>query len=250
LLAFKHPGKPVLDLEALGRLDVLELDGAERGSNRCDGPDDLLGVFRIDEDRDAVHTDERVEQGRLPFHDRHPRHRPDVPQAQDGRSVGDDCNRIVDRGVVVRPLRIFADELAYFRDAGRIDLPDGRYPIDLHRRLDAYLPAAVQLEDRIDDVGNDGALDLPDLLKHRLEMGLVVHIHGDVAGVVLEADPDEPDVSHGRIRLPDGGGNLAHVPRLVEDHQADLLYFLVDSLLDLHGHMVSSRNPLCQIPEE
>ena len=78
---------------------------------------------------------------------------------------------------------VLVDEPAYLCDAGRVDLPDGRYPFDLHRRLDACLPAAVQLEDRIDDVGNDGALDLPDLLEHRLEVDFVVHIHGDVAGV-------------------------------------------------------------------
>ena len=73
-------------------------------------------------------------------------------------------------------------------------------------------------------------------------MVLVVHVHGDVAGVVLEADPDEPDVSHRCTRIPDGRGNLAHVPRLVEDEHADFLHFLVDSLFYLHGGILYSRS--------
>src|SRR3972149_5975465 len=71
---------------------------------------------------------------------------------------------------------------------------------------------------------------------------------GGAAGVVPEPDPDEPDVPDASPRVPDGRCNLAHVPRLVEDHQADFLYVLVDSLFYLHGHILSSRIRLCQTP--
>src|SRR4030067_1046783 len=64
----------------------------------------------------------------------------------------------------------------------------------------------------------------------------------------LHPAPAETDVPDASPRVPDGRGNLAHVPRLVEDHQADFLYVLVDSLFYLHGHILSSRIRLCQTP--
>ncbi len=61
---------------------------------------------------------------------------------------------------------------------------------------------------------------------------------------------DDPDVADAPPRVPDGRGDLAHVPRLVADHHADLLYFLVDPLLDLHGHILSARIRFCQTPKK
>jgi len=60
----------------------------------------------------------------------------------------------------------------------------------------------VHLEHRVDDVGDDDALDLPDLLEDRLELRLAVEENRDVAGVVFEPVPDELDVPEGPAALP------------------------------------------------
>ena len=43
-----HPlGEFFLHVEALGRLDVLEVDGTERGLEKFDYPDNLLGIIGV-----------------------------------------------------------------------------------------------------------------------------------------------------------------------------------------------------------
>ena len=97
----------------------------------------------------------------------------------------------------------------------------------------------MHLEDRVDDVGDDDALDLAQLLQDLLELPLAVDEDRDVAGVVLEAVSDQLDVPDVPAGGADGGGHLAEIPRLVEDHHADGLDQLVDSLFYLHGAIVA-----------
>ena len=59
----------LLDVEALGRLDVLEVDAAERGLEARDALDELVGVLLGDLDVEDVDVGEPLEEDALPFHD-------------------------------------------------------------------------------------------------------------------------------------------------------------------------------------
>ena len=51
----------VLDVEALGRCDILEIDTAQAGSDGPHRPDNLGGVLRGDADRIGVHSSQVLE---------------------------------------------------------------------------------------------------------------------------------------------------------------------------------------------
>src|SRR6185437_8368528 len=59
-----------LDDEALGRLDVFEIDAAEGGLERGDDVDDPLGICGIDFDVEHVDTGELLKEAGLAFHHR------------------------------------------------------------------------------------------------------------------------------------------------------------------------------------
>ena len=70
----------LLDLEAARRGDVLEVDAAERGRDQLDGPHDLVGVGRVQADRERVDAGELLEQAALALHHRHRRAGPMSPR--------------------------------------------------------------------------------------------------------------------------------------------------------------------------
>ena len=83
-----------LDDEALGRLDVLEIDAAE---SRLERGDDLDQAFRVVfRQLDVEHVDagELLEQDRLAFHDGLGGKRPDRAQSEHGGAVGDHADQI------------------------------------------------------------------------------------------------------------------------------------------------------------
>jgi hypothetical protein len=86
--------QPLLDLEAAGRGDVLEVDAAERRGDRLADRDDLVDVLRVEADREPVDAGEVLEERGLPLHDRHRRLRADVAEAEHGGPVGDDRDRV------------------------------------------------------------------------------------------------------------------------------------------------------------
>ena len=90
-----------LDAEALGALDVLQIDAAEGDADVLDHGDDLVGVARDDLDVDGVDVGEALEQHRLAFHHRLGGQRAQVAQAQDGGAVGDHRHQVALGGVVV-----------------------------------------------------------------------------------------------------------------------------------------------------
>jgi len=104
----------------------------------------------------------------------------------------------------------------------------------------------VHLEDGVDDVGDDDALDLAQFLEDPLELRVAVDEDRDIAGVVFEPVPDELDVADVPTGGADGGRHLSEEPRLVEDHHADGLYELVDPFFDLHCAIIVSALLLCQ----
>src|SRR5699024_869394 len=79
----------VLDLEAAGRGDVLEVDPGEDGGDRLDVRDDVLDRVGVQADRERVDVREALEQGGLALHDGHRGERAQIAQAEDGRAVGD-----------------------------------------------------------------------------------------------------------------------------------------------------------------
>ena len=79
----------LLDVEALRRLDVLEVDAAEGRLERGDDVDQLVRVVLGDLDVEDVDAGELLEQDALAFHHRLGGERADGAQAQHGGAVGD-----------------------------------------------------------------------------------------------------------------------------------------------------------------
>ena len=87
----------LLDVEALGRLDVLEVDAAQRGLERGDDVDQLVGVVLGEFDVEDVDAGELLEQAALAFHHRLAGQRADVAQAQHRGAVGDHADQVAAR---------------------------------------------------------------------------------------------------------------------------------------------------------
>ena len=106
--------------EAFGRLDVLEVDGAERGLERGDDVDQLFRVALVDLDVEAVDAREFLEEHRLALHHRLRGERPDRAQTEHRGAIGDDANQVRARGVVHRAGGIAHDLLADGRHTGGV----------------------------------------------------------------------------------------------------------------------------------
>ena len=65
-----HLAQAFFDVEALRRLDVLEIDPPERGSKKFHRADEFVRVFGPDFEVDGIDIGEALEENRLPFHDR------------------------------------------------------------------------------------------------------------------------------------------------------------------------------------
>ena len=76
-----------LDDEAVGGLDVLEVDRAEGRLERADDGGELLGVALVHLDVEAVDVGELLEEDGLALHHRLRRQRADVAEAQDRGAV-------------------------------------------------------------------------------------------------------------------------------------------------------------------
>ena len=109
-----------LDVEALRRLDVLEVDAAEGRLHARDGVDQRVGVVLGQFDVEHVDAGELLEQAGLAFHHRLAGQRADVAQAQHRGAVGDDGHQVGARGQVHRLGRVARDLHAGVGHAGRI----------------------------------------------------------------------------------------------------------------------------------
>ena len=155
--------QPGLDLEAARGGDVLEVDAAEAGGDHLDGLDDLVDVLGGQADRPGVDVGEPLEQRGLALHHRQRRARADVAEAEHGRAVGDDRDRVALDG---QP----ADVLGVARRAPCETRPTpGVYAIDRSSRVrsgtfevDLDLAAEVQQEGPVADLVHLDALDLLD----------------------------------------------------------------------------------------
>ena len=86
--------QPLLDLEALRRGDVFEVDAAKRRLHDLDGVDELLGVTRVELEIENVDVREALEEDGLSFHHRLAGSGADVAKSQDRGAVGDDRDEI------------------------------------------------------------------------------------------------------------------------------------------------------------
>ena len=84
----------LLDDEALRRLDVLEIDAAERRPEKSHGVDEFVGVFGVDFEIDGIDVGEALEQHRLAFHHRLGGERAEIAEAENGGAVGDDGDQV------------------------------------------------------------------------------------------------------------------------------------------------------------
>src|SRR5690606_23470600 len=89
----------LLDVEAFRRLDVFEVDPAQRGLQRGDDVDQLVRVVLVQLDVEDVDAGEFLEQAALAFHDGLGGQGADVAQAEHGRAVGHHPHQIGARGI-------------------------------------------------------------------------------------------------------------------------------------------------------
>ena len=116
-----HPGlQLLLDLEALGTLDILKIDPAESRLQRRNRLDYAFDGVGGDFDIEHVDAGKFLEQDRLAFHDRLGCERADIAETEHGRAVGhhgDQIGAARQRGGLGR---VGDDLLAGCSDARRI----------------------------------------------------------------------------------------------------------------------------------
>ncbi len=108
------------DDETFRRLDILEVDAAEGGAEETYAVDEFVDVFGIDFKVDRIDVGEALEENGLAFHDRLRGERPEIAEAEDRRTVGDDGHHVAARRVVVGGGGIGGDRLDRHRHARRI----------------------------------------------------------------------------------------------------------------------------------
>jgi proline iminopeptidase len=102
-----------LDIKAVGRLDVFEVDAAKGWLQRGDDVHQPVEVVLfVDLDVEHVDAGKLLEQHRLAFHHRLGRQRADVAQAQHRRAVGDDRHQVATAGVLEGVVGVFDNFLA------------------------------------------------------------------------------------------------------------------------------------------
>ena len=109
-----------LDVEAVRRLDVLEVDAAEGRLERGDQVDQLVEVLLVDLDVEHVDAGELLEEDALAFHHRLGGQRTDVAEPEHRGAVRDHRDQVAARGVAERIGRVDDDLLARRGNARRV----------------------------------------------------------------------------------------------------------------------------------
>ncbi len=107
-----------LDVEALRRADVLEVDAAERRREGDDDVDEPSRVLLVDLEVERVEVREALEQDRLALHDRLRRRRTDAAEPEHGGPVADHSDEMAHAGVGVGRVGVVADGQRRLGDAG------------------------------------------------------------------------------------------------------------------------------------
>ncbi len=107
----------LLDDEAVGRLDVFEVDAAEGGAEVAHAVYELVDILGVDLEVDGIDVGEALEEDGLAFHHGLGSERPEIAEAEDGGAVRDDGDHVAARRVVVGGRRILGDGLHRYGDA-------------------------------------------------------------------------------------------------------------------------------------
>src|SRR5690606_33674676 len=110
----------LLDDEAVGRLDVFQVDAAEGGTEITHAIDEFVDIFGVDLEVDRIDVGKALEEHRLAFHHGFGGERAEIAEAEDGRAVRDDGDHVAARRVVIGGGRIRGNGLHRHRDARRI----------------------------------------------------------------------------------------------------------------------------------
>src|SRR5215831_16314974 len=114
LIVVKHRNieqltQPLLNDEALGRLDVFEVDAAKSRVQKAHAVDELVDIARVDFEIDRVDVRKALEQRAFAFHHRLGGERAEITQSQDRSAVRDHRNKIALRSVVEGCARLALD---------------------------------------------------------------------------------------------------------------------------------------------
>ena len=134
-----------LDVEAVRRLDVFEVDATEGGLQRRDGVDQLVEVALSQLDVEHIDAGELLEEHRLALHHRLGCQRADVAQTEHRRAIGDHGHQIAARGVLEGVGRVCHDFLAGRCHARRVSQGQITLVDQLLRRCDGHLAGGRKL---------------------------------------------------------------------------------------------------------
>ncbi len=109
-----------LNLETLWRLDVFQVDTAERRLQRGDDVAQLFRIVFVDFDIEDIDAGKFLEQHALAFHHRLRCQRADIAKAENGGAVGDNRNQVAACRVAECIGRVGHDFFASGSNAGRI----------------------------------------------------------------------------------------------------------------------------------
>jgi hypothetical protein len=131
----------LLDVEALGRLDVFEVDAAQGGFHRGNDLDQSIRVVLGQFDVEHIDACKFLEQAAFAFHHRLAGQGADVAQAQHRGAVGDHPHQIAARRVLVGQRGVCLDVQARIRHAGRVSQRQVALVGQRFGRVDRNLPA-------------------------------------------------------------------------------------------------------------
>ena len=102
----------LLNFEAAGRGDVLQIDASEDGSDANNCLYDLIHILCVQADRECVDTAEFLEENTLAFHNRDGSFCADVAETEYGAAVRDNGYRVLLDGIFVYGFRVASDYAA------------------------------------------------------------------------------------------------------------------------------------------
>ena len=125
LIVVKHRdiqqlAQPLFDHEALGRLDVFEVDAAKGRMQETHAIDELVDIAGVDLEIDRIDIGKALEERRLALHHRLGRQRAEIAEAEHRGAVRDHRDEIALRRVVVGGARLAMDAQAREGDTRRI----------------------------------------------------------------------------------------------------------------------------------
>ena len=197
--------EPVFDLEAAWRGDVLQVDAAEARRERGDRRDDLVGAGAGQADRHRVDVGEPLEQQRFAFHDRHRGGGADVTQAEHGRAVGDDGDRVGHPGVVGGQLGLIGDRGAHPGDPRRVGHRQALVVGHVDDRAHADLAAAMHGEHGIGVAARITGVGKGWLNRHGFTPRLKMRM-----GAAMARQPEDYRLYRAEPRDGDGGVPCSH----------------------------------------